>query len=275
MPFDLPLNEPTLRLTAFVSVLAIVALAEFLRPRRRKQFPRWTRWPTNLGMVALATLAVRLLSFLGGHVALPMVAVAAALLAEQSGWGLLHGLAWPLWLEAILGFIALDFAIWLAHVASHKVPLLWRVHRVHHADRDFDVTTALRFHPIEIVLSMLYKVVWVLALGPSVATVIGFEVVLNALAMVNHANLALPLPADRLLRLLIVTPDMHRVHHSVRSSEHNHNFGFNLAVWDRVFGVYTDQPVDGHEGMTIGLMEFQTEAPVRLGWSLRLPFWGR
>jgi sterol desaturase/sphingolipid hydroxylase (fatty acid hydroxylase superfamily) len=168
--------------------------------------------------------------------------------------------------------VLLDFAIWLQHVLSHRVPALWQVHQVHHADRDFDVTTALRFHPVEIGLSMLYKVVWVLALGAPVAAVIIFEVILNAFAIFNHANVALPGRLDRALRVVIVTPDMHRVHHSVLAREHHNNFGFNLSVWDRVFGTYTAQPRDGHDGMTIGLPQFQSEAPARLAWSLSLPF---
>jgi sterol desaturase/sphingolipid hydroxylase (fatty acid hydroxylase superfamily) len=253
-------------------VLIVLALAEALLPRRNRVFPRLGRWLTNLGMAGVSTGLIRALALLGAHLAVPTIAVAAAVLASDRGWGLLPLLGAPAWASAIAAFVALDFAIWLSHVASHRIPVLWRVHQVHHSDRDFDVTTALRFHPVEIGLSMLYKVVWVLALGPSPATVIVFEMVLNGLAQFNHANLALPQALDSALRWLIVTPDMHRVHHSVHRQEHNSNFGFNLALWDRIFGVYAAQPRDGHAGMTIGLPEYQIEAPTRFGWTLGLPF---
>ena len=273
--FDqLAAHEPAVRFGVFLTVLVIVALAEALRPRRARVFPRLSRWLTNLGMAGASTAVIRALAMLGAHLAVPTLAVAAAVLAEQRGWGVLHQLDWPYWLKAVLGFVILDFAIWLSHVASHRVPWLWRVHRVHHSDRDFDVTTALRFHPVEIGLSMLYKVAWVLALGPSAVTVIVFEMALNGLAQFNHANLALPLPLDRVLRLVIVTPDMHRVHHSVHADEHNRNFGFNLALWDRLFGLYAAAPKDGHQAMTIGLADYQVDAPTRLVWSLGLPFQG-
>ena len=260
------------RFSIFLATLLVMGLAESLLPRRRRLFPRPARWLTNASILAASALGIRLLSFAGSQLAVPMIAVAAALFAERRGWGLFHLIQAPAWAAAIAGFVLLDFAIWFSHWASHRVPVLWRVHRVHHSDRDFDVTTALRFHPVEIALSMLYKVVWVLALGPSVSTVIIFEMVLNGLAIFNHSNLALPLWLDRMLRTVIVTPDMHRVHHSVHAGEHNHNFGFNLAIWDRLFGVYTAQPQDGHAAMTIGLPDYQIEAPTKLGWSLWLPF---
>jgi sterol desaturase/sphingolipid hydroxylase (fatty acid hydroxylase superfamily) len=266
------ISEASLRFGVFLAILTAVAVAEALRPRRSRIFSRLVRWPANLGMAAVATIAVRALAFAGAQLSVPALAVVAAAFATERGWGLLPWLNAPRWLSAIIAFVALDFAVWLAHVASHRVPLLWRVHKVHHSDRDFDVATALRFHPVEIVLSMLYKVVWVLALGPTAATVIVFEMALNGLAMFNHSNLELPLWLDRILRILVVTPDMHRVHHSVRASEHNHNFGFNLAIWDRLFRLYTDQPSDGHQAMTIGLPDYQSDAPARLGWSLGLPF---
>ncbi len=265
-------HEPAIRFGVFVGLLIVLALAEAVLPRRLRTFPRISRWLTNLGMAGVSTAVIRTLGLIGVQLAVPTIAIAAAVLASEKGWGLLHALDVPAWPAAIIGFIVLDFAIWFSHWASHRVPLLWRVHRVHHTDRDFDVTTALRFHPVEIGLSMLYKVVWVLALGPSPATVIVFEMVLNALALFNHSNLALPLPLDRLLRLVIVTPDMHRVHHSVHAAEHNHNFGFNLAVWDRLFGLYTAQPSDGHTAMSIGLPDYQSASPTRLLWSLALPF---
>ena len=205
-------------------------------------------------------------------IAQPLIAVGAAMLAEIHGIGLLHFVVWPVWLEIALAVIVLDFAIWLQHVASHRIPMLWRLHRMHHADVDIDVTTALRFHPIEIGLSMLYKVVWVFLLGPSTLAVMLFEIVLNGCAMFNHANVALPERLDRILRPLAVTPDMHRIHHSVIEREHHSNFGFNLSIWDRAFGTYTVEPTNGHAGMRIGLPAYQSDAPTRLGWNLWLPF---
>jgi sterol desaturase/sphingolipid hydroxylase (fatty acid hydroxylase superfamily) len=247
-----------------------MASLEWLWPRRTMRTPRGQRWPTNLAIVGLGIAAVRLMAL----AAVPIVAVAMAAVAAERGWGLLNLAAWPTWLELIIGLVVLDFAIWLQHVISHRVPLLWRLHRMHHADIDFDVTTALRFHPVEIALSMLYKCAWVAVLGPSVLTVIVFEAVLNACAVFNHANAALPLWLDRLLRPVMVTPDMHRVHHSIDAGEHHRNFGFNLSIWDRLFGTYVDQPRAGHADMTIGLPPYQSEAPTRLGWSLLLPFRG-
>ncbi|MEM6357192.1 MAG: sterol desaturase family protein, partial [Pseudomonadota bacterium] len=179
-----------------------------------------------------------------------------------------------LWLEVLLVFVVLDFAIWAQHVASHKIPILWRLHRVHHSDRDIDVTTAIRFHPLEIAFSMILKIGLVYALGAPVVAVLLFEVVLNGAAMFNHANLRLPRGLDRWLRFAIVTPDMHRVHHSIDRAEHDANYGFNLSVWDRLFGTYIDQPAGGHEGMTIGLEPHQDEGPTRLGWTLAFPFRG-
>jgi len=186
--------------------------------------------------------------------------------------GLLNQVAWPEWFKVVMALLVLDLAIWAQHLASHKIPLFWRLHQVHHADRDIDVTTAVRFHPVEIALSMLWKIVVVVVLGASPLAVFLFEVILNACAMFNHANIALPRTLDRVLRLLIVTPDMHRVHHSVLRSEHNRNYGFNLSLWDRLFRTYLAQPQAGHQDMTIGLDPYQTEAPTRFAWSLALPF---
>jgi sterol desaturase/sphingolipid hydroxylase (fatty acid hydroxylase superfamily) len=271
---DLPFHETTLRLAAFLVVLAVMAILEVLLPRRKRVLPRLSRSITNLTFVGLGALVVRILAFATSTLAVPLVAVAAAVLAHRSGFGLFNWLNWPIWLEALLAIVILDFAIWLQHVLSHRINWLWRVHRMHHSDRDFDVTTALRFHPIEIGLSMLWKVLWVLALGAPAFAVVVFEILLNGLAMFNHANVALPQWLDRILRVVIVTPDMHRVHHSVHSHETNANFGFNLSVWDRVFKTYTAQPQDGHDAMTIGLPAYQTEAPATLRWTLKLPFSG-
>lgn len=267
------MDETTaVRFGVFAIVFAAMSLLEHVLPRRRRERPRLRRWPTNLGIVGCGIAAVSLLAAFGRLLALPLVAVAAAGFAESRGIGLLNLLAWPRWLELLLAVVVLDFAIWLQHVASHKVPMLWRFHRMHHADPEFDVTTALRFHPAEIALSMLYKVVWVLVLGPSVVAVIVFEVLLNACAMFNHGNVRLPAGLDRVLRLAVVTPDMHRVHHSIHQREHDTNYGFNLSIWDRMLSTYTRTPSGGHEGMQIGLADYRDEAPTRLGWCLALPF---
>jgi sterol desaturase/sphingolipid hydroxylase (fatty acid hydroxylase superfamily) len=204
--------------------------------------------------------------------AVPVAAVAAAFYVQNHQIGLLNQVAWPEWFKILVALLVLDLAIWAQHLASHKIPLFWRLHQVHHADRDIDVTTAVRFHPVEIALSMLWKIVVVAVLGASPLAVFLFEVILNACAMFNHANVALPRTLDRVLRLLVVTPDMHRVHHSVLRSEHNRNYGFNLSLWDRLFRTYLAQPQAGHQGMTIGLDPYQTEAPTRFAWSLALPF---
>ncbi|MCB1503440.1 MAG: sterol desaturase family protein [Hyphomicrobiaceae bacterium] len=248
-----------------------MATAEALRPKRRLAHAKGRRWLTNLAIVAVDSVLVRLM----GALAIPLVAVAAAVFAARQGWGLFNWLDWPIWLEIALAVVILDLAIWFQHLVSHKVPLLWRLHQMHHADVDIDVTTAIRFHPIEIGLSMLWKILCVVALGASPEAVLLFEIILNACAMFNHANVALPAGVDRLLRLIVVTPDMHRVHHSVIRSEHDSNYGFNLSVWDRIFGTYRPAPQHGHDGMTIGLTPYQSEAPTRFIWSLMLPFHGR
>ena len=268
MRLDESQREILLRVGVFVVVFLTMAVLEVLAPRRPSTASKARRWSTNLAIVGLGIITVRLLAV----IAQPLVAIGAAVLAETRGIGLLHLVGWPVWLEIALAVIVLDFAIWLQHVASHRIPLLWRLHRMHHADVDIDVTTALRFHPLEIGLSMLYKVAWVFLLGPSALAVMLFEVVLNGCAMFNHANVALPDWLDRMLRTLAVTPDMHRIHHSVIEREHHSNFGFNLSIWDRVFGTYTAEPTNGHAGMRIGLPVYQSDAPTRLGWSLWLPF---
>lgn len=261
-------SDVWIRFGIFLAILAVLGFAERISPKRRRVLPAAQRWFTNLSIVALDSLLVRAMAALS----VPLAAVAAAQAAEVFGWGLLNAVTLPFWVETIVALLVLDFAIWLQHVASHKVPLLWRLHQVHHADRDIDVTTAIRFHPVEIGLSMLWKIAWVVVLGPSAFAVILFEIILNAFAMFSHANLALPAPLDRALRVLIVTPDMHRVHHSVVRAEHGSNFGFNLSLWDRLFRTYRAQPEKGHENMTIGLDPYQDDRPAELLWSLRLPF---
>lgn len=242
-------NEAAIRLTVFLSVLAALALWEVAAPRRRQEIPRLLRWSNNLALVVVDTVLVRL--------AFPVVAVALALAAEAQGWGLLQVFVMPIWLGVVLALLALDLAIYLQHVMFHAVPTLWRLHRMHHADLEFDVTTGLRFHPAEILISMGIKLAVVAALGPPAVAVLIFEVLLNATAMFNHANIRLPLGLDRLLRLIVVTPDMHRVHHSSDPRETNSNFGFNLPWWDRLLGTYVPQPALGHDGMEIGLTQFR------------------
>jgi sterol desaturase/sphingolipid hydroxylase (fatty acid hydroxylase superfamily) len=260
-------HEPAIRLGFFLGVFAVMALWEVLAPRRALTASKAWRWTSNLGIVFLNTALVRVL--------FPTTAVALALTAEAKGWGVLNQLALPEWLAVALAVVVLDFAIWLQHVVFHAIPALWRLHRMHHADLDYDVTTGARFHPIEILLSMLIKFSAILVLGPPAVAVLIFEVALNATAMFNHGNVRLPLGFDRVLRLLIVTPDMHRVHHSVEDHEANSNFGFNLSVWDRLFGTYKAQPDAGHERMTIGIREHRTEREVdRLPGMLVLPFRG-
>ncbi|MCV2891123.1 sterol desaturase family protein [Ruegeria aquimaris] len=204
-------------------------------------------------------------------VGLPLLAVGAALDASAHGWGLFNHLDWPASVEVVLVVLVLDFTIWAQHLITHKVPVLWRLHRVHHADTDIDVTTAIRFHPVEIALSMLLKIGLVYLLGPSALAVVLFEILLNGTALFNHSNLRLSLALDAALRKVLVTPDMHRVHHSVLREEHDSNYGFALSIWDRMMGTYVAQPAKGHDKMTIGLA-WQDDRPARLGWSLLLPF---
>ena len=269
------ITEPVLRLLVFAAAFIAMALLELALPKRRLTLPKHRRWGTNLVIVGLDSLLVRAMEMvprlLGGAI-MPLAAVAMAMWAEAHGFGLLNWLALPQWLEILVAITILDFAIWLQHLASHKIGVLWRLHQVHHADRDIDVTTAIRFHPVEIGLSMLYKMAWVAVLGPAPLAVVLFELILNACAIFNHANVALPASLDRALRLVLVTPDMHRVHHSVLHREHDSNYGFNLSIWDRLFGTYVAQPEAGHQAMTIGLASFQSDAPATIRWSLSIPF---
>ncbi len=264
-------SEAAIRLAAFLAVFGSMAAFELWSPRlERPEMAgalKTKRWVTNLSMVVLSSIVMRIV--------FPAAAVGAALWAQANGWGLLPALGVPPILAGIVAFVVLDFAIWLEHVASHKIPILWRIHRMHHADTGFDVTTGLRFHPLEIILSMVWKAIVVIALGPPVIAVLVFEIVLNATSMFNHSNARLPLGLDRWLRLLVVTPDMHRVHHSTIRRETDSNYGFNLPVWDRVFRTYNDQPRKGHDAMDIGLDEWRQAEAAGLGWSLLLPFRGK
>ena len=259
-------NEAIIRLGVFLGLFAILASLEAWAPRRVRTQPRKSRWVTNWGVTVLNTLTLRAMAF-----ALPLLAVGAAVDANSLGWGLFNIVSLPLVVEIILVVLILDFAIWLQHLITHKVPILWRLHRVHHADVDMDVTTAIRFHPVEIALSMLLKIGLVYLLGPAAIAVVLFEIILNGTAMFNHSNLALPRWLDAPLRKVLVTPDMHRVHHSVHRREHDSNYGFSLSIWDRMFGTYIAQPDAGHDKMKVGL-QWQDDRPSKLGWSLALPF---
>jgi sterol desaturase/sphingolipid hydroxylase (fatty acid hydroxylase superfamily) len=259
-------HELVIRLSFFLGVFGLVAFWEIIAPRRVLVTPKAGRWFANLVIVALNPLAVRLL--------FPVLPTGMAILAQERHWGLLNSVDMPYWLSVAIGAVALDFAIYLQHVLFHAIPLLWRLHMVHHADMDIDVTTGLRFHPIEIVLSMAIKLMTIVLLGAPVPAVIIFEVALNATAMFNHSNIRLPLGVDGILRLFVVTPDMHRVHHSVIIRETNSNYGFNFPWWDRLFGTYEAQPARGHEGMTIGLAQFRDPRRLNLLRLLALPFVG-
>lgn len=256
--------ETAIRLGVFAGLLVVLLLAEAIWPRKNRVESRLARWRTNAVFTVVDALALRLL--------VPLAAVGVAAYASTQGWGLLNMIALPDWVVIIISLILLDMAIYWQHVATHKIPILWRLHQVHHTDRDMDVTTAVRFHPIEICLSMVYKMAIVAILGAPVAAVILFEVILNGCAMFNHANLRLPKWLDRALRIFIVTPDMHRVHHSAQPTETNSNYGFSTSLWDRIFGSYTAQPSAGHNAMTIGLSEHQNEHPREVLWSFMLPF---
>lgn len=257
-------HEPTIRLLVFLCLFVLLALTEWLRPRRSLRVDKSRRWFTNICIVIIDSVAVRLI--------FPTAAVGIALWCEAMGYGLFNIVSVPFLIAGIISVVALDFAVWFSHLLSHKVPIFWRFHRMHHSDRDIDVTTAIRFHPIEIIVSMVYKIGWVIMLGAPAWSVLLFEIILNGVAMFNHANLKLPLLLDKFLRLIIVTPDMHRVHHSTIPEETDSNYGFNFPFWDKLFGTYIPQPRDGHDDMEIGLGEWQDDRPQHLFWSLKVPF---
>ncbi len=267
MEQSLQAHEAAIRLGFFFGIFALMAWWEIRAPRRALSVPKRQRWTSNIGLVVLNTLLLRLL--------FPAAAVGMAIFAAEQGWGFFNYYDVPLWLAVVVSVVALDLVIWVQHVLVHAVPALWRLHRVHHADLDYDLTTGARFHPLEIILSMLIKLATIAVLGPPVAAVILFEVILNGMAMFNHANVSLPPALDRVLRWLVVTPDMHRVHHSVEDDETNSNFGFNLSCWDRWFGTYREQPRAGHDAMIIGIRGYRDPAEVdRLPGMLALPFRG-
>ncbi|QDU77498.1 Fatty acid hydroxylase superfamily protein [Bremerella volcania] len=260
-----PHVEMIIRLACFLGVLVVMAIWELLAPRRVLTTAKTSRWLSNLALVVINTITARIV--------LPISAVAAAMFAESRQWGILYLVDWPMWVEVLLAVLIFDLTIYLQHVMLHAVPLLWRLHMVHHADMDIDVTTGLRFHTLEILLSAVIKLALIVVLGAPAIAVFLFEVLLNATSMFNHSNISLPPWLDRVVRLVLVTPDMHRVHHSVIRRETNSNFGFNLPWWDFLLGTYRDQPSKGHDKMDIGLKEYRVESQVeRLPGMLLLPF---
>ncbi|MBA3815643.1 MAG: sterol desaturase family protein [Parachlamydiaceae bacterium] len=261
-------NWVQLRVVIFMGIFLILALGELVFPKRVKaQVSQKTRWISNIGIVLLDNFLMRLI--------LPIMAIDMAIFAQKMNWGIFNLIEIPFWLNLILTIVILDFIIYLQHVMFHTFPLFWRVHRMHHADVDFDVTTGIRFHPIEVIISMGIKIGSVALLGASPIGVLVFEIILNATSMFSHSNLRLPLAFDRVLRCVIVTPDMHRVHHSIHKNETNSNFGFNFSFWDRIFGTYINQPSEGHFKMTIGISDFRQPKYLRFDWLLLIPFIGK
>ena len=261
------LSEGVFRLSLFISIFAVMAVLEALLPRRRRRHARLKRWATNFGVLASSYVLVALVGLI-----VPVTATLSAVFVQSQGLGLFNLTAWPGWIEGTIAFIVLDFVIWAQHLVMHKVPILWRFHRVHHTDEDLDASSAIRFHPVEIVFSIFVKSAAVLLIGAPAIIVLVFEALVNGSALFNHANVRLPDWLDRTIRLLFVTPDMHRVHHSIHNQETDSNYGFALSIWDRLFRTYVPEPRDGHDGMVVGLREWQDEAPTQLAWSLLLPF---
>ena len=259
-------NEPYIRIALFFGVFAVMALWEWWAPRRQTSISRLLRWPNNLGIVVLNTLLAR--------VVLPTTAVGLALHAEHAGWGLLNAYPQPAWLAIVASVVLLDLAIYLQHVLFHAVPLLWRLHRMHHADLHIDASTGLRFHTVEILLSFVLKFAVIAALGAPTVGVLIFEVLLSSTSIFNHANVRMLGSSDSYLRLFVVTPDMHRIHHSIHANETNSNFGFNLPWWDWIFGTYRQQPRDGHAEMVVGITQFRNEHDLRLDQMLIQPLRG-
>lgn len=260
-------HEVTIRMAFFVGIFLAVALVELIVPRRALTTSKTSRWVGNIGIVVINTVVLRLL--------FPAGAVGISLWIGHQGWGIFNHVQWPFWLEVALTIVILDFVIYMQHVMFHAVPVLWRLHMMHHADLDYDLTTGTRFHPLEIIISLGIKAGAITVLGAPPVGVIIFEILLNGTAMFNHGNFFIPLGIDRFLRLLVVTPDMHRVHHSVFPNETNTNFGFNLPWWDRLCGTYKPQPTKGHEQMTIGLNQFRDASRLTLPWMIVLPFIGK
>ena len=259
-------HEPTIRLITFLTVLIGMMVWEVATPRRRQEIPKVLRWTNNLSLVVIDTAILRL--------AFPVLAVGLAGIAKTNGWGLFNMIDLPLWIAVIFAIMLLDLATYLQHIVFHAVPGLWRLHRMHHSDLEFDATTGLRFHPAEIVVSMTIKLALVLAIGAPAVAVLAFEVILNAASIFNHSNIALSPAVDRVVRLFLVTPDMHRVHHSIEPRETNANFGFSVPWWDRLFGTYLAQPAKGHLEMKIGIEQFRSRRELWLDRMLVQPVRG-
>ena len=259
-------HEPTIRLITFLTMLIGMMVLEVATPRRRQEIPKVLRWTNNLSLVVIDTAILRL--------AFPVLAVGLAGIAKTNGWGLFNMIDLPVWIAVIFAIILLDLATYLQHIVFHAVPGLWRLHRMHHADLEFDATTGLRFHPAEIVLSMTVKLALVLAIGAPAVAVLAFEVILNAASIFNHSNISLSPAVDRVVRLFLVTPDMHRVHHSIEPRETNTNFGFSVPWWDRLFGTYLAQPAKGHLEMKIGIEQFRSRRELWLDRMLVQPVRG-
>ena len=258
-------HEASIRIAFFLSIFVTMAGLEMIWPRRKLNVSKAKRWVSNLSIVVLNTVVIRLL--------FPTAALGVALITEDRHWGLFNLLAIPYWTSVVLAVLALDLTIYAQHVLMHKITLLWRLHRVHHVDLDFDVTTGGRFHPVEIIVSMLIKFAAIIVLGAPALAVVIFEVLLSTTSMFNHSNVRLPLALDGILRLVLVTPDMHRVHHSVIRRETDSNYGFNLPWWDRLFGTYRAQPESGHIDMQIGVKDIRDQTLcVNLVGMLKLPF---
>lgn len=258
------INEDILRLSILLSSLAIMILWELRRPARKLRYPRRLRWYSNFGIVALNAIILRVM--------MPVLATGSAFWAEQQGWGILHQSSWPTAINIIIAFLLLDMAMYFQHVLVHAVPLFWRFHRMHHADLDIDTSTGLRFHPVEIVVSMALKISFIITIGAPVLAVLLFEISLSSSSIFNHGNVRLPSRLELLVRRLIVTPDMHRIHHSMISEETNSNYGFSLSIWDHMFGTYRAQPVAGHVDMDIGVEHFRSAKDLHLHRMLIQPF---
>jgi len=257
-------HESTLRMSFFIGIFCVVALWEVVSQKRPLTAPRWIRWYSNISIVFLNTFILRLI--------FPVLVVGFAAIAQQKGWGILNMVGLPGIVEFIIAIVLLDLIIYAQHAAFHRYRFLWIFHKMHHADLDLDVTSGSRFHTLEIIISIFIKYAAVFLIGPSPATVVVFEIILNGMAMFNHGNLHIPTSLDRFLRYMIVTPDFHGVHHSVIRAETNSNYGFNLSIWDRIFKTYNAQPEKGHDGMSIGLEIFREPKYLHLHWLLAIPF---
>lgn len=259
-------NEIAIRLFFFFSIFAVMAAWEIKLPKRELTQSKSVRWINNIGLVVLNSFLLRII--------FPTAAIGVAFFAQENGWGLFNYWEIPYFLSVVICIVLMDGAIYLQHALMHAIPMFWRLHRMHHTDMDLDVTSGSRFHPIEIILSMIFKFAFIVALGSPPEAVLIFEILLNGSAMFNHSNVQLPEKIDSALRKVIVTPDMHRIHHSVVEHEANTNFGFALSIWDRMFGTYTEQPEAGHQGMTIGISTFRDKKYLTLPWMLAQPFVG-